>query len=165
MRRRWYRRCELETCGYSTTMTSTTLSIATGSQRIDKLRTTARFGLSVVLIVAGTSHLTWARRTFQAQVPRFVPLDADGVVMASGGVEIMLGSGLAVLGKEQVRVGRIIALFFVAVFPGNVAQYVHQRDGFGLNTNRRRLVRLLFQPVLVAWALWSTGRTSKQRNS
>lgn len=84
-------------------------------------------------------------------------LDADGVVMASGGVEIMLGAGLAGLTRERVKVGRIAAAFFVAVFPGNIAQFVNKRDGFGLNTDRKRFIRLLFQPVLVAWALWSTA--------
>ncbi len=121
------------------------------------LRTAARLALSGVLVFAGLGHLFWARDEFRAQVPRSVPLDADGVVMASGGVEIMLGAGLAVLTRDRVKVGRLIAAFFVAVFPGNIAQYLNKRDGFGLNTDRRRLVRLLFQPVLVAWALWSTG--------
>ena len=85
------------------------------------------------------------------------PLDPDGVVIASGGVEIMLGAGLAVLSRDRVLVGRLLAAFFVAVFPGNLAQFVHKRNGFGLDTDARRFVRLLFQPVLVMWALWSTA--------
>lgn len=109
------------------------------------------------MVFAGFSHLFWARETFQAQVPRSVPLDPDGVVMASGGVEIMLGAGLALLRRDRVLVGRLLAAFFVAVFPGNIAQFVNKRDGFGLNSDRSRFVRLLFQPVLVAWALWSTA--------
>lgn len=103
------------------------------------------------------SHLFWARKDFQAQVPDWVPMDKDGVVMASGGVEIMLGAGLAVLPRDRVRIGRIAALFFLAVFPGNVAQYRHSRDAFGLDTDRKRLIRLFFQPVLILWALWSTA--------
>ena len=121
------------------------------------LRNVARLALSAAMIFAGFSHLFWARKTFQAQVPRSIPLDADGVVMASGGVEIMLGAGLAVLTRDRVKVGRILAAFFVAVFPGNIAQFVNKRDGFGLNSDRSRFVRLLVQPVLVAWALWSTA--------
>ena len=77
--------------------------------------------------------------------------------MASGGVEIMLGAGLALLRRDRVLVGQLLAAFFVAVFPGNVAQFVHERNGFGLDTDARRFVRLLFQPVLVVWALWSTA--------
>ncbi len=121
------------------------------------LRTAARLALAGVLVFAGLSHLFWARDTFRAQVPKSIPLDEDGVVMASGGVEIVLGAGLALLNRDRVRVGRLIAAFFVAVFPGNIAQFVNKRDGFGLNSDVRRFVRLLFQPLLVLWALWSTG--------
>jgi uncharacterized membrane protein len=120
-------------------------------------RNAARLVLAAALIYAGFSHLFWERETFRVQVPRFVPMDEDGVVMASGGVEIMLGAGLALLQRDRVLVGRLIAAFFVAVFPGNIAQFVNKRDGFGLDTDRRRFARLLFQPVLVLWALWSTG--------
>ncbi|MGI9208629.1 MAG: DoxX family protein [Rhodococcus sp. (in: high G+C Gram-positive bacteria)] len=120
-------------------------------------RTAARLVLAAALVFAGLSHLFWGRKDFQAQVPDWVPMDKDGVVMASGGVEIMLGAGLAVLGRDRVRVGRIAALFFAAVFPGNLAQYRGRRSAFGLDTDRKRLVRLFFQPVLILWALWSTG--------
>jgi uncharacterized membrane protein len=120
-------------------------------------RTAARLALAGAMVYAGFSHLFWARKTFQAQVPKSVPLDADGVVMASGGVEIMLGAGLALLTRDRVLIGRLLAAFFVAVFPGNVAQFVNKRDGFGLDTDARRFVRLLFQPLLIAWALWSTA--------
>jgi uncharacterized membrane protein len=121
------------------------------------LRTAARLTLAGAMVFAGFSHLLWARKDFQAQVPKSLPIDADGVVMASGGIEIILGAGLAVLTRDRVRVGRILAAFFVAVFPGNLAQYRNKRDAFGLNSDRRRFVRLFFQPVLVAWALWSTA--------
>ena len=49
-----------------------------------------------------------------------------------------------------------MAAFFVAIFPGNISQYVNGIDAFGLDTERARLVRLFFQPLLVAWALWAT---------
>lgn len=120
-------------------------------------RTVARLGLAGVLVVAGLGHLFWVREIFRAQVPRSVPLDEDGTVMASGGVEIMLGAGLALLTRDRILVGRLIAAFFVAVFPGNIAQYVHKRDGFGLDSDSRRFARLLAQPVLIIWALWSTA--------
>lgn len=120
-------------------------------------RTAARLTLAGAMVFAGLSHLFWARDTFQAQVPKSVPLDPDGLVMASGGVEIALGAGLAVLTRDRVLIGRLLAAFFIAVFPGNVAQYVNHRNGFGLDTDGKRFVRLLFQPVLVAWALWSTA--------
>lgn len=111
-------------------------------------------------MVAGLSHLFWARKEFQAQVPDVVtdvlPIDKDGVVVASGAVEIMLGAALVVLPRERRRIGGILAAFFVAVFPGNLAQAVGHRKGFGLDDDRSRYLRLLFQPLLVAWAIWST---------
>lgn len=120
------------------------------------MRTAVRILLGLFLAGAGVTHLTTAREEFRAQVPQFVPLDADTTVLASGVVEIALGSAL-VLGRRRTTVGWVVAAFFVAVFPGNVAQWVHHRDAFGLDTDTKRFVRLFFQPVLVAAALWSTG--------
>ncbi|CAH0234584.1 hypothetical protein SRABI76_02845 [Microbacterium oxydans] len=119
-------------------------------------RTIGRVFLGSALVFAGVSHLTFARREFQAQVPESVPLDPDVTVLASGAVEIGLGSALLFAKRRRRTVGTIAALFFVAVFPGNLAQWMHHRDGFGLDTDMKRFVRLFFQPVLVALALWST---------
>jgi uncharacterized membrane protein len=153
--------------GYAARMTTEVTTTEPAAPPTMPLRNAARLVLAAAMIFAGLSHLFWARETFQAQVPRSIPMDPDGVVMASGGVEIMLGAGLAVLTRDRVKVGRILAAFFVAVFPGNIAQFVDKRDGFGLNSDRSRFIRLLFQPVLVAWALWSTavprGSTHTQR--
>lgn len=126
------------------------------------MKTTARWILAAAMMFAGVSHLFWARREFQAQVPDLVtdllPIDKDAVVVASGAVEIMLGAALIALPMERRRVGAILAAFFIAIFPGNVAQAVGKRKGFGLDDDRARFARLAFQPVLVAWALWSTRR-------
>jgi len=117
----------------------------------------ARVLLGAGLIFAGISHLTFARKAFQAQVPDWVPLKKDDTVVYSGIVEIALGSALALAPEKQKEaVGKIAAAFFTAVLPGNIAQYTHQRNSFGLNTNGKRLARLFFQPLLVWWALGST---------
>ncbi len=94
---------------------------------------------------------------FQAQVPAWVPIDENFVVLASGLVEITLGASLILRAKHRVVVGLVVAGFFIAIFPGNIGQYVEHKDAFGLDTDSERLIRLFFQPVLVAWALWSTG--------
>lgn len=112
--------------------------------------------LGLMLVTAGASHLTFARKPFRAQVPSWVPLDPDAVVLQSGVVEIALGAALLGWPRKKVLLGRIASAFFVAVFPGNIAQYRYRRNAFGLNTDRKRFARLFFQPVLVAWALWST---------
>ena len=120
-------------------------------------RTIGRIALAAGLVFAGVSHLFWARREFRAQVPSWVPMDADAVVVASGVAEIGLGGALVALPRERRRIGWIVAAFFVAVFPGNIAQFVEKRAAFGLESDRARGIRLLFQPLLVALALWSTA--------
>ena len=124
------------------------------------MKTFARWLLAGGMVFAGLSHLFWARQEFQAQVPDLVtdalPIDKDAVVVASGAVEIMLGAALVVLPKERRRIGAILAAFFVAVFPGNIAQATQKRAAFGLDSDGARIARLFFQPLLVCWALWST---------
>jgi uncharacterized membrane protein len=120
------------------------------------LRAVSQVALGVVLVSAGVSHLTVSRVEFQAQVPTWLPLDPDFVVISSGIVEILLGLALITLWPLRKRVGLVTALFFVAIFPGNINQLVNGIDAFGLNSDSARATRLLFQPVLVLWALWST---------
>ena len=123
---------------------------------MEMIRKAAQILLGGALTYAGITHLTTNRTEFQAQVPTWVPFSADFVVLASGVVEIMLGIALASL-QYRRQVGWATAAFFVAIFPGNISQYVNGIDAFGLDTDRARAIRLLFQPLLVLWALWSTG--------
>ena len=118
---------------------------------------TARIALGLMLIFAGTSHLTFARKPFKAQVPDWIPLDKDTVVLQSGIAEIALGTALVALPNHKITVGRVAAAFFTAIFPGNISQYTHHRSAFGLDTDNKRLARLFFQPALIAWSLWSTN--------
>jgi uncharacterized membrane protein len=121
------------------------------------VRTFARWLLGAALVFAGVGHLTFARQSFVAQVPQWLPLPVDFVVLASGVVEILLGLSLIVLARYRVVVGWVVAAFFVAVFPGNIEQFIRGTDAFGLDSDAARAIRLVFQPVLVVWALWSTG--------
>lgn len=123
----------------------------------ERIRTVFRWLLGGFLLLAGTAHLTWSRQEFLAQVPTWLPLDGDFVVVASGLVEIALGAALVALPKHRVMVGWVVAAFFVAIFPGNISQFVNRIDAFGLDSDLSRGIRLLFQPLLVVWALWSTG--------
>lgn len=127
------------------------------SEQSAATRTIARWVLGGALVVAGVGHLTAQRQEFQAQVPAWFPLDEDLVVVASGVVEILLGAALILAGRRAAPVGLVVAGFFVVIFPGNVAQYVEGVDAFGLDTDAKRFARLWFQPLLVLWALWSTG--------
>jgi uncharacterized membrane protein len=124
------------------------------------IKKAARLLLGAALIYAGTGHLSFSRSEFQAQVPSWVPLDPDFVVLASGFVEIGLGVTLILslfVSLIAPAVGVLTALFFIAIFPGNIAQFVTGTSAFGLDTDQARLIRLFFQPLLVLWALWSTG--------
>lgn len=120
------------------------------------LKNIARYLLGAALIYAGIGHFTFSRLTFQAQVPPWLPLDPDFVVLASGAVEIALGLGLIFLARYRKQIGWLTAAFFLAIFPGNISQYLTQTDAFGLNTDEARAIRLLFQPLLIIWALWAT---------
>ena len=125
------------------------------------LKILAQIALGAFLLSAGISHLDSNRTEFLAQVPTWLPLDADFVVIASGLVEIALGISLIastfIFTKYRKWVGLSVAIFFILIFPGNINQYVNQIDAFGLDTDAKRLIRLFFQPPLVIWALWSTN--------
>jgi uncharacterized membrane protein len=127
------------------------------------VRSAARYLLGAALIYAGVGHFTFSRVAFQAQVPPWVPLDPDFVVLASGAVEIALGLGLIFVSRYRKQIGWLTAAFFLAIFPGNISQYLTQTDAFGLNTDEARAIRLLFQPLLIVWALWATEAWSKTK--
>ena len=132
------------------------------------LKSLAQIALGAFLLSAGISHLDSNRTEFLAQVPTWLPLNADFVVVASGLVEITLGTLLIttalVFKKYRRQVGLITGLFFILIFPGNINQYVNQIDAFGLDTDTKRLIRLFFQPPLVLWALWSSGAFKLLKN-
>ena len=124
------------------------------------LQNLCRIFLGGFMLFAGISHLSFMREEFLAQVPRWLPSTPafmDFVVVSSGIVEIALGLAMIFLSRYKVRIGIILAIFYVLVFPGNISQYTNQIDAFGLDTDQKRLMRLFFQPVLILLALWSTG--------
>ena len=127
------------------------------------VRHIGRYLLGAALIYAGVGHFTFSRLAFQAQVPPWLPLDPDFVVLASGAVEIALGLGLIFIARYRKQVGWLTAAFFLSVFPGNISQYLTQTDAFGLNTDEARAIRLLFQPLLIIWALWATAAWTKSK--
>jgi len=127
------------------------------------IRSAFQITLGAALTYAGITHLTTSRAEFQAQVPTILASQADFVVLASGVIEILLGLSLIFLFKYRTHIGWITAAFFIAIFPGNISQYINGTDAFGLDTDQARLTRLFFQPLLVIWALWSTGAWKSYR--
>lgn len=135
---------------------------------MDYIKTFFRLLLGVFMTFAGFSHLTFNRLEFVAQVPtwiQFSPEFTDFVVLASGVVEMIFGLGMLFLYKHKGAVGILLALFYIAIFPGNLNQYFNHIDAFGLNTDSDRLIRLFFQPVLIFLALWSTDGYAELKNS
>ncbi|WP_316833022.1 hypothetical protein [Pedobacter aquatilis] len=125
--------------------------------RTSLMQNLARIVLGSIMVFAGIGHLSFARIAFQAQVPEWIPFNKDLTVLLSGLLEILLGMALLFWKSHRIQMGFILAIFFVLIFPGNLAQYLGHRNAFGLNTDSRRLLRLCFQAVLIVWALWSTG--------
>jgi uncharacterized membrane protein len=125
------------------------------------IKAIARNLLGLALIYTGIGHFTFSRIEFQAQVPPWIPINTDLVVLLSGAVEIALGLALIFISRYRKQIGWLTALFFLAIFPGNISQYLTQTDAFGLNTDTARLTRLFFQPILILWALWATNALKK----
>jgi len=133
-------------------------------QKTSLLQNIFRILLAVSMIFAGFSHLTFNRIEFQAQVPDWLPMSKDLVVILSGIVEMILGLGLAFWKQKRTQFGWALAIFFILIFPGNIAQYINGKDAFGaLDSDKARLIRLFFQPVLILWALWSSGAWSERK--
>lgn len=116
-----------------------------------------RILLGSFMVLAAVGHFTFQREEFQAQVPEWLPLSKDLVVILSGILELTLGLSMIFWKQQRVKIGLALATFFLLIFPGNIAQYLNGTDAFGLDTDKARLIRLFFQPVLMLWALWSTG--------
>lgn len=133
--------------------------------RSSRVRSVARIALGGALIFAGIGHLSFSRTSFQAQVPDWVGIDKNLVVILSGLVEITLGSALIVVRRRRSLLGLAAGLFFIAVFPGNLSQYIDGDAAFGLNSDAARRNRLFFQPLLIAWAWWSTDAFAVLRRS
>ena len=127
------------------------------SNQTSVIQKIARIVLGLFMIAAAIGHFTFQREEFQAQVPNWIPISKDAVVILSGIAEITLGLAMLFWKKQRIMVGIALALFYVLIFPGNIAQYLNGTDAFGLNTDTARLTRLFFQPVLIFLALWSTG--------
>lgn len=135
----------------------TTMPAMSTNNSSNFLQNFARITLGLFMVLAVFGHFTFQREEFQAQVPDWIPLGKDLIVILSGVVELSLGLAMIFWKKQRTNTGLALAIFYVLIFPGNIAQYINEVDAFGLDTNKARLIRLFFQPVLIIWALWSTG--------
>lgn len=113
------------------------------------------------MVSAGVGHFR-STQSFLAQVPPFLPA-REFIVQASGVVEIAFALALLLARRRRATVGWLLAAFYVLVFPGNISQFLTHTDAFGLDSDTARGVRLLFQPLLVVWALWCTDAWRTRR--
>ena len=136
--------------------------------RTTTLQKVFRVILGIAMLYIGIGHFTFSRIEFQAQVPTWLTSEEnliDFIILASGIIEIILGALMIWGGKVKVKTGIALAIFYILIFPGNINQYVNGIDAFNLNTDTKRLVRLFFQPLLLLWALWSTGGLPLKKNT
>jgi uncharacterized membrane protein len=150
---------------------STTIAVINKSTTVMKpvqtnlLQKIFRILMGSAMVYASIAHFTFARVEFQAQVPNWIPMSKDLVVILSGVVELTLGLGMVFWKKQRIKVGIALAIFYLLIFPGNIAQYVNHTNSLGMNTDKARLIRLFFQPLLIWLALWSTGANAWIRHS
>jgi len=119
-----------------------------------------RILLGLIMLYIGIAHLSFRRIEFQAQVPTWLTTDEglmDLVVLISGYIEIAFGILMIVGNKLKLKTGIALGIFYILIFPGNINQYINEIDSLRLDSENKRLIRLFFQPLLVLWALWSTG--------
>lgn len=118
-------------------------------------RAIARWTIAAGL-VAGIAHFV-ALDAFLMLLPSWVPWP-EVIVLLTGVMEVAFGAALVAVppGEGRRSVGWALAAFLVVVFVGNISQAVSGADVFGLDTDVERWGRLAFQPLLIAWALWST---------
>ena len=122
------------------------------------LRAAARWGLGMAMVVAGVGHLV-EPAPFEQHLPSWVP-GAGTLVAATGLVEIALGVALAVARSRRHLVGQATAVYLVAVFPANVYVAIAGIDVDGQPGGVYPWLRLPFQALFIAWALWSTAKPS-----
>jgi uncharacterized membrane protein len=114
----------------------------------------ARWGLAVAMVFAGVSHLLMPT-PFVQHLPEWVP-GRDPLVALTGVLEIALGVALVYSKQRRSLAGLAVAAFLVAVFPANVYVAVAAVDVEGQPGGAYPWIRLPFQALFIAWALWST---------
>ena len=135
--------------------------------KTNTLQNMIRILLGLTMIYVGIGHLTFLLIDFQAQVPSWLTTRKDLIdliIITSGIIEIILGLLMFVGGKLKVKTGISLAIFNILIFPGNINQYVNEINAFSLNTETSRFLRLLFQPILILLALFSSGGLSFLKN-
>jgi uncharacterized membrane protein len=119
------------------------------------MRAWMRWLLTLIYAVAGIIHLT-APTVFLPVMPDWVPAPYQ-VILFTGACELAGAAGL-MIARTRWLTGLMLAVYAVCVFPVNIKHALHEPAVFGLtNPWLYHGPRLLFQPVLVWWALYAAG--------
>jgi len=127
-----------------------------GIRRRFDARSAGRVGLAVGMAFAGIAHLAMPT-PFLQHLPPWTPA-AEAIIFVTGSIEIGLGAALLWRQPWRQRAGLALAAYLVAVFPGNVYVAVAEVDVDGQPGGWYPWLRLPFQALFIAWALWSTRR-------
>ncbi len=120
------------------------------------VRLLMRWVLALFYLAAGIIHLR-SPHDFIAITPHWVP-DAPLVIALTGMAEIAGALALMVVPRLRQAAGVGLALYAICVFPANINQAIHDIPIGGQHLSWwYHGPRLLFQPVLVWWALWAGG--------
>ena len=123
-------------------------------------RRAALLGMATAMVFAGAAH--WLMPTpFVQHLPPWVPA-AEALVLVTGVIEVGLGAALLLRQPWRRRAGLALAAYLVAVFPANVYVAVADVAVDGQPGGWYPWLRLPFQVLFIAWALWSTGWDLRQ---
>jgi uncharacterized membrane protein len=140
-------------------LSTATSAAVTGLAHRFSHRGAARLGMAIAMTFAGAAHL-FVATPFIQHLPTWVPLRAE-IVLGSGLIEIALGIALLLPPPTRRRAGVVLALYLLAVFPGNVYVAVFNVEVDGQPGGLYPWIRLPLQMLFIAWALWSTREASR----
>ena len=121
--------------------------------RLEAIRTALRWLLGAAYLIAGIAHVA-SPSGFLKITPGWVPYPAT-VILLTGLCEIAGASALAFIPPLRRAAAIGLALYAVCVFPANVNHAMHDIAIGGTHLSWwYHGPRLLFQPVIIWWALW-----------
>lgn len=130
-----------------------------GIQPSKRRKEILRVVLAIAIMIVGTTHFTHTEQYARIVPP---PLPPDAMVYISGFFEILGGIGLLIPLVSVAAAWGLVALF-IAVFPANIYQSIYSIPIDGIPHHPWLYwVRLPFQAVLIAWALWYTRKPEAQ---
>jgi uncharacterized membrane protein len=115
------------------------------------MRTALSFLLGALLLVSFVGHFV-APQEYVRIVPAALPAPLL-IVQFTGVLELLFGLALFFPRTRRIAAWLVVA-FFVAVFPANINMAINHIPMFGMTHPVIAWLRLPFQGVLIAWAVY-----------